>query len=40
MHPAYKEGMNAFRLGKMRWDNPYPRGTTEYLEWDAGWYDA
>lgn len=40
MSAAYKEGMRAFRLGKMRGDNPYARGTSDHLEWDAGWYDG
>jgi hypothetical protein len=33
----YKEGMIAYENGKDVTDNPYPHGTYNYDEWQAGW---
>ena len=34
---AYKEGQKAFVLGGRRVDNPYARGTAEFVAWDRGY---
>ena len=37
--PAYEKGALAARMGMERGDNPYPRGTTAYSDWNDG-YDS
>ncbi len=33
---VYDEGRSAYWAGKTWRDNPYPRDSTEYQEWDKG----
>jgi hypothetical protein len=40
MNSVYNEGIRAFFRGTMRSENPYPVGSQESREWNAGWLDA
>lgn len=34
----FQEGRNAFKSGKHLTDNPYQEDTTEWENWDTGWF--
>ena len=37
---AYEIGANAYRSGKLVQINPYKPGTTDFFDWDKGWWGA
>jgi hypothetical protein len=38
--PAYKQGGEDFLKCKSISENRYPKGSPDYLDWEAGWCDA
>lgn len=31
------DGFDAYKRGRLRHTNPYPKGTIDHITWDSGW---